>query len=566
MSTADVDATRTSRAPLLPDHIRQHLVTLLPGKADLRPIRRHWRGDLLAGVTVGVVALPLALAFGISSGLDASAGIITAIVAGFVAAVLGGSNVQVSGPTGAMAVILSPIVAEQGAQAVVVISILAGLVLVAAGVARLGRVVLYIPWPVIEGFTAGIAVTIALQQVPLALDGHADHAVRPLRAALGVILEADWSRAWLPLLVTVGVVVLVEVLRVLAPRLPGALVAVVLATVLAQAAHLGVSRIGELPSALPAPHLPPVSLSALPALFGPALAVAALAAIESLLSARVAAGMAPRTGRVLPDREIVGQGLASIASGLFGGMPATGAIARTAVNVRAGARSRLAAVTHAVLLALIIAVGAGLAEDIPLSALAGVLISTTFHMVRPAEVAALLRVSRAAATTFVVTILCTVLLDLITAVEVGVAMAAFFALRTLSHTSQVHRESLPGPARPGDDQIALLNLSGSLFFGAADRIMDDIADSDAQVVILRLSALGIIDSTGARRLAEVVTRLEARGVTVLIKGLRPEHIPVTDRTGMREALAHERHRFDSLEAAVAHARSHVAREEAVLTV
>lgn len=537
---------------------RAHLTSLLPSRADLRPVRTHWRGDLLAGVTVGVVALPLALAFGISSGLDASAGIITAIVAGLVAAVFGGSNVQVSGPTGAMAVILAPIVATHGAGAVVVISILAGIVLIAAGVMRLGRVVVYIPWPVIEGFTAGIAIIIALQQVPLALDGHAPAGERPLGAALAVALDADWSEAWRPLAVTIVVIAVVEALRRWAPRAPGALIAVALATGFVALTGLAVDQIGELPSTIPAPSLPAMPLSTVQSLVGPALAVAALAAIESLLSARVAAGMDPRTGRVLPDREVVGQGLASIASGLFGGMPATGAIARTAVNVRAGARSRLASVTHAVFLALIIAVGAGLAGRIPLAALAGVLVSTTMHMVKPSEVRTLLRVSRSAAATFVITIACTVFLDLITAVEVGIALAAFFALRALARTTHVRREVLPGAAVPGDERIALLTLSGSLFFGAADRIMDEIADSEASVVILRLSALGLMDPTGAKRLGEVVTQHEARGVTVLIKGLRPEHALVASRTGMIGSLAHAEHRFDTIDDAVAHAREHVA--------
>ncbi|WP_454300237.1 SulP family inorganic anion transporter [Salana multivorans] len=508
---------------------------------------------------MGVVALPLALAFGISSGLDASAGIITAIVAGFVAAVFGGSNVQVSGPTGAMAVILAPIVASHGAGAVVVISILAGVVLIAAGVMRLGRVVVYIPWPVIEGFTAGIAIIIALQQVPLALDGHAPAGEAPLASALAVVREADWQQTWKPLAVTIAVIAVVEALRRWVPRAPGPLVAVALATAFVAFTGLDVERIGELPSTLPAPSLPAMPLETVRSLVGPALAVAALAAIESLLSARVAAGMDPRTGRVLPDREVVGQGLASIASGLFGGMPATGAIARTAVNVRAGARSRLASMTHAVFLALVIAAGAGLAGQIPLAALAGVLISTTMHMVKPAEVRMLLRVSRSAAATFVITIACTVLLDLITAVEVGIALAAFFALRALARTSHVQRDTLPGAAVAGDERIALLTLSGSLFFGAADRIMDKIADSEAAVVILRLSALGLMDPTGAKRLGEVVTQLEARGVTVLIKGLRPEHTLVASRTGMIESLAHAAHRFDTLDDAVAHAREHVAR-------
>lgn len=551
--------TSAAASSLLPAHIRTHLRTLLPGPADLRPLRTSWRRDLLAGLTVGVVALPLALAFGVSSGMGAAAGLVTAIVAGVVAAVFGGSNVQVSGPTGAMAVVLAPIVAAHGTPAVVAVSVIAGVMLVIAGALRLGRVVVYIPWPVIEGFTAGIALIIALQQVPLALDASAQAGEKTVLAAFDAVRTADWTQAWLPLAITLGVVILIEALRRLPGSLPGALIAVIAATAVAEVAGLGVTRIGALPTHLPLPSVPMIDLGILHELAGPALTVAALAAIESLLSARVAAGMAP-TGRVLPDREVFGQGLASIASGLFGGMPATGAIARTAVNVRAGARSRLAAVVHSLLLTAVVAVGAGLASRIPLSALAGVLIATTLHMVDLREVSGLLKVGRSTTATFVATIACTVLLDLITAVEIGVVLAAFFALRALADTTHVEREELPGWPAPGDEHIALLRLDGSMFFGAADRVMDDIADTDAWVVLLRLSKVELLDPTGAHRLAEVVQLLEARGVTVLIKGLRAKHLRMAARAGVLEALRTREHQFDDLEVALAHARSHVARQ------
>ncbi len=552
-------STTTIGPSWIPAHIRSHLGTLLPGPADLRPLPTSWRRDLIAGVTVGVVALPLALAFGVSSGMGAAAGLVTAIIAGIVAAVFGGSHVQVSGPTGAMAVILVPIVADHGPAAVVAVSVLAGVILVVAGVLRLGRVVVYIPWPVIEGFTAGIAVIIALQQIPMALDVDVSVGERPLLAAVAAAQAAEWPRAGVALALTLGVIVVMEALRRWRRSLPGALIAVALATIAAEALALPVARIGELPSQLPAPSLPLISFAALPVLGGAALSVAALAAIESLLSARVAAGMA-HTGRVLPDREVFGQGLACIASGLFGGMPATGAIARTAVNVRAGARSRLASITHSVVLALVVVLGAGLASRIPLPALAGVLLATTLHMVNRSEVIALLRVSRGAATTFVVTIACTVLLDLITAVEVGVALAAFFALRALADTTRISREPLPGPTEPGDEHIALLRLDGSLFFGAADRVLDDIADSDAWVVVLRLSQVDLMDATGAHRLTELIGVLEAQGKTVLIKGLRREHESLANRGGVLGALRTREHQFDDLDLAVRHARSHVHRQ------
>ena len=538
--------------------LRRHLGTLLPNRSDLAPLKTSWRRDLLAGLTVGVVALPLALAFGVSSGMGAAAGLVTAVVAGLVAAIFGGSHVQVSGPTGAMAVILAPIVVTHGAHAVVVISILAGVILVLAGLARLGRIVVYIPWPVIEGFTAGIAIIIFLQQVPLALDANPEAGHRPLTTAIEAVSLASFPQAGLALGLVLGVIAVSELCRRLPGNLPGALIAVVLATVAAEVFRLDVARIGTLPHSLPAPTLPSIDPAILPSLLGPALSVAALAAIESLLSARVAAGMAP-TGRVLPDREIVGQGLASIASGLFGGMPATGAIARTAVNVRAGASSRLASVTHALLLALVVLVGAGLASQIPLAALAGVLMATAIRMINPREVLALMRLGRGPALTFAVTLICTVALDLITAVEVGIAVAAFFALRRLASTSHVEAETLPGLAQPGDEHISLLRLDGSLFFGAADRVLDDIADSQAWVVLLRLSQMGMLDSTGAHRLMELMAQLEARGITVMIKGLRPEHREMARRAGVLGALQHESHLFDDLPAAVEHARDHVRR-------
>ncbi|MFV0429321.1 MAG: SulP family inorganic anion transporter, partial [Arachnia sp.] len=415
----------------------------------------------------------------------------------------------------------------------------------------------------IEGCTAGLALIIALQQVPLALDAPAHAGEKTILAAVDAVAAADWSRAWLPLSITLGTAALIEVLRRQPGPVPGALIAIVIATAVAQWGGLDVARIGELPTHLPLPSLPMIDPGVLPELAGPVITVAALAAIESLLSARVAAGMAP-TGRVLPDREVWGQGLASIAAGLFGGMAATGAIARTAVNVRAGARSRLAAITHAVLLAVVVAVGAGLASRIPLSALAGVLIATTMHMVDRREVAGLLKLGRGATATFVVTIACTVLLDLITAVEVGVVLAAFFALRALAATSHVQREVLPGESQPGDEHIRLLRLDGSMFFGAADRIMDDIADSDAWVVVLRLSKVELLDPTGAHRLAEAVRLLEARGATVLIKGLRNRHMRMAARAGVLKALRTQEHQFDTLDEAVAHARSHVARQLASL--
>lgn len=544
------------------------LRSLLPSAADYRGLRRSWRADLVAGVTVGIVALPLALAFGVSSGVGAEAGLVTAIVAGVVAAVFGGSNVQVSGPTGAMVVVLAPIVAAHGTGAVVYLSIMAGIIVLVAGLLRLGRAVSYIPWPVIEGFTAGIGVIIFLQQVPSALGvGIGGHSTNAVRAAVQVVAEAAWPGALLPLGVVVAVAVVMLALGRWLPAVPGSFVAIVVVSIVAALLRLPLDTIGELPNSLPAPELPVPDPALLGALAGPAFAVAALAAIESLLSARVAATLA-NTGAMQADRELVGQGLASIAAGFFGGMPATGAIARTAVNVRSGAKTRVAAIVHAVLLLVVVLAAAGVVSQIPLAALAGVLMVTAARMVSVSTFRRVLRSGRSSAAVFLVTAFVTVAFDLVIAVGIGIAAAAFFALRTLSRASGAHREPLPGEPEPGDEHIALFRIEGSLFFGAADRLLDEVAvGSDApeqqvEVVILRLSQLQIVDATGANALGEMVTALERRGATVLIKGVRPEHLPLLEQLGVIGALRHPNHLFAELEPAIAHARSHVRRAAA----
>ncbi|BBX28681.1 SulP family inorganic anion transporter [Mycolicibacterium alvei] len=535
------------------------IARLLPQRDDYADLPRSWRRDVLAGVTVGVVALPLALAFGISSGVGAAAGLVTAVVAGLVAAVFGGSRVQVSGPTGAMAVVLAPIVAQHGLGSIAVVTVVAGLIVLAAGVTGLGRAVTFIPWPVIEGFTLGIATIIFLQQVPAAFAQQAPAGERTLPAAINVVVHADWSAA----AKTLGVVAVVALLMVMLPRLhrsiPESLTAVIVATVAVSVLHLPVVAIGELPSHLPTPVLPHADLSAVRTLLGAALAIAALAAIESLLSARVAATMSP-TGPYDPDRELVGQGLASVASGVFGGMPATGAIARTAVNVRSGAKTRLAAIVHSLVLLAVVYLATGPVSTIPLAALSGVLMVTSFRMISATTIRKILHSTRSDALIFVLTAAVTVCFDLIEAVEIGIVVAAFFALRTVARRSSVVREQLPGPRLPGDDQIALLRLDGAMFFGAAERISNTITDTEhpqTSVVIIRMSQLGMLDATGAHTLAEIATELESRGITVIIKGVRPEHAELLTNVGVFESLRHENHLLDSLDEAIEHARSHV---------
>jgi SulP family sulfate permease len=434
----------------------------------------------------------------------------------------------------------------------------------AAGALRLGRLVTFIPWPVVEGFTLGIACVIFLQQVPSTVGVPAEAGLNPAvaawRSVVAAVTSADGIMLWT--LGAAGVVAVVMiVLQRTAPAVPASLVGVALVTVLAEVLDAPIDRIGALPDSLPLPLLPSTSAGALRDLVGAAFAIAALAAIESLLSARVASTMTSHDGAVYhPDRELVGQGLASVASGLFGGMPATGAIARTAVNVRSGARTRLAAVIHALVILAVIYLATGPVGRIPLAALAGVLMITTTRMIPARTVMQVVRASRGTALTFAITAVITVAFDLIEAVQIGVLVAAFFTLRSIAGAAGVHREPLPGPAQPGDEHIALFRLDGAMFFGASDRLLTQVSRDSLRdgvsVVVLRLSGLRMIDATGAKALAELVHELEHRGIMVLVKGVKPGHLGLLRTVGVLDELRDERHVFATLEEAIAHARAH----------
>ena len=536
---------------------------LLPGRADWAAVRRSPRRDLLAGLTVAVVALPLALAFGVTSGLGAQAGLVTAVVAGAVAAVFGGSNLQVSGPTGAMTVVLVPVVQQFGAGGVLMVGALAGLILIALALARLGRYVRYLPAPVIEGFTAGIAVVIALQQVPAALGVAGAHGEKVWAVAADAVARfAAHPRpaAIAAIAVALGVAALMLLGGRWRPAVPFSLVGVAAATILAELAPIDLARIGELPQGLPAPSLSFLDLGALGVLLPSALAVAALAALESLLSATVADGMTVGE-RHDPDRELFGQGLANLASPVFGGIPATAAIARTAVNVRAGASSKLAALTHAVALAAIVLAAAPLVGRIPLAALAGVLLATTVRMVEAASLLALMRATRADAVVLVLTFAVTVIWDLVTAVVVGLAVAAVLALRAVARSAKLEQVPLD-TGEHSDEEHALLaehivayRLDGPLFFAAAHTFLLELAEvADVRVVILRMSRVSTVDATGAQVLGDAIARLRARGITVLLSGITPGHDQVLSALGVADELRREGLVFADTPAAIRYAR------------
>lgn len=542
------------------------LVRLLPTRTDYAGLRHTWRGDVVAGITVAIVALPLALAFGITTGMGAAAGLTTAIIAGGVAAVFGGSNVQVSGPTGAMTAVLVPIVHRHGIDAVLLIGLMAGLLVVVGAWLRMGRYLAYIPWPVVEGFTVGIAVIIGLQQLPAILgvstpdtDGTLPMAWDTVRAALTGVAQGSVAIA---ALVIVAMLVVTRLHR----TLPASLIAIVIATVVADVLSLPIERIGTLPATIGLPSLPALSTDRISLLFSPALAVALLVSLESLLSAKVADGMVDRP-RHDPDRELFGQGLANLVVPLFGGMPATGAIARTAVNVRSGARTRVAALVHAIVLLAIVVLGADAVGRIPLAALAGVLVVTAIRMVDPWNVRAILRATRQDAAVLAVTACVTVLFDLILAVEIGIVVAAGLALRSVALSTAVIPEAIDDDAIDPDRESGLLagriltyRLDGALFFGAAQRFLAEMtAVTDVRVVILRLPQLQVLDATGAQVLGEIIAELEGRGITVLLKGARADHLRVMRAVGALDRLADDRHVFVDLEDAVTHARVHIAR-------
>ncbi|MFF0430753.1 SulP family inorganic anion transporter [Streptomyces sp. NPDC004327] len=536
---------------------------------------RNPRRDLLAGLTVAIVALPLALGFGVSSGLGAAAGLATAVVAGALAALFGGSNLQVSGPTGAMTVVLVPIVARYGPSGVLTVGFLAGLIVVALALVRAGRYMAYIPASVVEGFTLGIALVIGLQQIPHALGvpkPEGDRVLAVTWRAVGEFTEApDWTSVGLAL--GVAAIMLIGARR--RPTLPFSIVAVIAATVVAQAFHLDAAKpIGDLPAGLPVPSLDFLDLSRVGSLIAPAVAVAALAALESLLSARVADGMTVGQKHD-PDRELFGQGLANLAAPLFGGVPATGAIARTAVNVRTGASSRLAALTHAAILAVIVFAAAPLVSRIPLAALAGVLLATAVRMVEVGSLRAMARATRSDAVVLVLTAVATLALDLVYAVIIGLVVAGALALGAVAKQARLSevdfRPDLPGEHSEEEhallaEHIVAYRIDGPLFFAAAHRFLLELTEvADVRVVILRMSRVTTIDATGALVLKDAVEKLNRRGIVVMTSGIRPEQRRALDSVGALELLRQGGREFATTPEAIAGARAHLHRSGVLST-
>ena len=550
---------------MAPDGLRGRVLALLPRRADWTDARRSPGRDLVAGLTVAIVALPLALAFGVASGLGAQAGLATAVVAGTVAAIFGGSNLQVSGPTGAMTVVLLPVVARFGTSGVLMVGAMAGVILVALSIARLGRYVRYLPMPVVEGFTAGIAVVIALQQVPAALGVSGATGDKVWQIAADAVVRFAGNPSAGSIGIALGVAAIMLVGARVRPGIPFSLVGIAAATGLAQLLPLGVPLLGTIPSGLPAPSLGFVNPATFGAMLPSALAIAALAALESLLSATVADGMSVNH-ETDPERELFGQGLANLAAPVFGGVPATGAIARTAVNVRAGASSKLSAIVHAAVLAAIAFAAGPLVGLIPLAALAGVLFATAVQMIESAALLPIARSTRGDAAVLALTFTVTVAVDLVTAVAVAVGVAVVLALRAVAASASLDEVPLETGDHSAEERallsehIVAYRLDGPLVFAAAHRFLLELSDvADVRVVILRMSRVSTMDATGASVLGDAIRHLERRGIVVLLSGVSTEHEDVLSALGIADDLRRQGRLFAETPAAIEHARQIVHR-------
>ena len=512
-----------------------------------------FRADAVAGLTVAIVALPLSMAIAIASGTGPERGLFTAIIGGFLISALGGSRFQVGGPAGAFIVLVAACVERHGVEGMLLATLLAGVFLTAAGALRLGTFIKFIPYPVTVGFTAGIAVIIFASQIKdllgLTLDGKEPGPFVAKLEALAPALDTINPAA---VALAVGVIGLILGLKRLRPHWPGMLIAVAAASVAAGLLGLPVetigSRFGGIPSMLPAPRLPDMSWAKVEAILPDAVAFALLGAIESLLSAVVADGMTGRRHR--SNCELVAQGIANIAAALFGGICATGTIARTATNVRAGARSPVAGMLHSAFLLGFMLLAAPLASYIPLAALAGVLAMVAWNMAEKHEFATLLRSSRGDATVLLATFLLTVFRDLTEGIVVGFALGAALFIYRMSSAAGVE-ERVPlvpadradaadprppyDPALATDRNVVVYRLSGAFFFGTASTVgavLDRIAD-ERKAFVIDVSAVPFIDSTAANVIAGIGRKAARHGIRVFVTGATPAMRQALLRAGAR---------------------------------
>lgn len=533
--------------------------------------------DLMSGLIVGILALPLAIAFAIASGVGPEKGLYTAIIAGFAISFFGGSRFQIGGPTGAFIVIVYGIVSKYGYDGLATATLMAGVMLVIFGIAKLGAIIKFIPFPVTVGFTAGIAIIIALGQVPNFLGLHFPAGVSEPADAIGKItLYAKSIGSTNLYSVVVGIFALLVCLfwPKVTNKIPGSLIAIVLATALVKILGWddanGVMTIGsknQIPTGFPTPHLPNISLEMMRQVFQPALTIAILGAIESLLSAVVADGMTGTRHR--SNTELMGQGIANILSPIFGGIPATGAIARTATNIKNGAVSPVSGLVHAVILLLIMLLFGKYAEMIPMAALAAVLFQVAFNMCGYKNFAKLVKgAPKSDVTVLLATFVLTVVMDLTIAIEVGVLLAAILFIRRMSDvaeveyvTEELHEddEELADPnniaSRHVPHGVAVFEIMGSLFFGAVEKFKAalDMTSSHPKILILRMRQVPSIDAAGIQMIEGLLSKCRSEGTQLLLSGVHSQPIVALSKSGLLKNIG-EQNVLANIDAALNRAR------------
>lgn len=498
--------------------------------------RAQFFKDLVAGVIVGIVALPLAIAFAIASGVSPEKGIFTAIIAGFVISALGGSRVQIGGPTGALIVVVYGIVQQFGVNGLIMATFIAGILLIIMGLAKFGSAIKYIPYPLIIGFTTGIAVIIFSSEMKDFFG-----------LKMGAV-PADFISKWLAYAehisfvniyaVAIGAFTVLVILLwpKVTHKVPGSLIAIVITTLVVHFFKLPVetigSRFGAIPSSLPHPVMPGVSLSVIQQLIRPAFTIALLGSVESLLSAVVADGMIGGSHR--SNTELIAQGFANICSSLFGGIPATGAIARTATNIKNGGRTPVAGIVHALTLLVIMLFVGKWAALIPMATLGGILVIVAWNMSEMESFINVAKGSRSDAAVLVSTFLLTVFVDLTVAIEIGMILAAFLFMRRMMKTSSVEHaiykydsesDVLSGPVDLPEG-VDVFEINGPLFFGVAYKFKDamKIIEKPARILIIRMRHVPIIDATGIRTLKEVNKDVQSKGTKLILAEVNSEQV------------------------------------------
>jgi len=523
--------------------------------------------DLIAGLTVGIVALPLAMAFAIASGVKPEAGIFTAVIAGFIISALGGTKVSIGGPTGAFIVILYGIGAKYGLDNLVICTVLAGGLLFVMGLSRMGTMIKYIPYPVTMGFTSGIAVLIFSTQIKdflgLRIEKMPSEFVEKMQALAGSIGTVHWPTL---ALAAISLAIILSWPARWQRRVPGSIAALVLGTAAVAVFSLPVETIGTkfggIPQALPAPHLPELSWENIQHLFQPAMTIALLAAIESLLCAVVADGMVD--DRHDANQELMAQGIANIVCPLFGGIAATGAIARTATNVKSGARTPVAGMIHAVTLLLIILIAAPLAKFIPLATLSAVLVNVALHMGEWHNFTRLRKWPRSDSMVFLSAFALTVVIDLTVAVEIGMVLAAILFIKRSAETTQImavdestetegSHHSLIGKEVPKG--VMVYRMMGAFFFGAVDKLESALKreKQEPEVLILRMRKVMAMDATGLNALEDLYEKLRRKGKHLVLSAPHTNPFLVMERAGFVDRIGRE-NVCPHIDAALARAR------------